>query len=441
MPLPEFVPGLALSKAYYHEIIRPILSKDHPQLTYSAGLIGFGSSNDLREPGTIVFVNSPYPLLEEECEPAPPLLIGPDCEHPFRAESVFNISGMSFGAISAPAVRALAIGSARAGVWLNTGEGGLSPYHLEGDGDLIFQIGTAKYGVCDSQGRLDDDRLREVARQVKAFEIKISQGAKPGRGGVLPAAKVSEEIARIRGIPAFETASSPNRHREIKNPDDLLDMIAHIREVTGKPVGFKTAIGSDMYPRMLCEAISRRGTASAPDFITVDGGEGGSGAAPQVLMDHVSLPIAEALPMLVDVLQSYGLRERVRVIASGRLVTSARVAWALCAGADFVTTARGFMFSLGCIQSLQCHMDTCPTGITTHNPRLQKGLVVKVKANRVANYAAWVNHELDVLAHACGLSNAREFRREHVRIVQQAGKSLGLDKLHPYPEPIFGEER
>ncbi len=289
----------------------------------------------------------------------------------------------------------------------------------------------------DSEGRLDDGLLREVSQQVKAFEIKVSQGAKPGRGGVLPAAKVTEEIARVRGIPPFKTASSPNRHREIRCPDDLLDMIEHIRRVTGRPVGFKTAIGSAKYPRMLCEAIRRRGVASAPDFITVDGGEGGSGAAPQVLMDHVSLPIAEALPMFVDVLQSYGLRGRIRVIASGKLVTSTKVAWALCVGADFVTSARGFMFSLGCIQSLQCHKDTCPTGITTHNPRLQKGLVVQEKANRVANYAAWVNHEVDVLAHACGLANAREFRREHVRIVQQAGKSLGMDKSHPYPEAIF----
>ncbi len=400
------------------------------------GLIGFGSSNDLREPGTIIFVNSPYPLLEEECVPSPALTIGPDCEQPFVAESIFNISGMSFGALSAPAVRALSIGAARAGVWMNSGEGGLSPYHLEGGGDLIFQIGTAKYGVCDDEGRLDDGRLREVAQQVKAFEIKISQGAKPGRGGMLPAAKVTDEIARIRGIKPFQVAGSPNRHREVKSPDDLLDMVEHIRAVTGKPVGFKAAIGSDLYPRMLCEAILRRGMAAAPDFITVDGGEGGSGAAPQVLMDHVSLPIAEALPMLVDVLQGYGLRERIRVIASGKLVTSANVAWALCAGADFVTTARGFMFSLGCIQSLQCHMDTCPTGITTHNPRLQKGLVVRDKANRVANYAAWVNMEVDVLAHACGLGNAREFRREHVRIVQQAGRSLGLDEIHPYVEPL-----
>ncbi|MGM0594006.1 MAG: FMN-binding glutamate synthase family protein [Pseudomonadota bacterium] len=398
------------------------------------GMLGFGSTSDLREPGSVLFVNSPYPLLEEECEPAPPLVIGPQCRHPFEATSIFNISGMSYGALSAPAVRALSHGAAAANVWLNTGEGGLSPYHLEGNCDLIFQIGTAKYGVRDAEGRLDDERLLQLARQVRAFEIKISQGAKPGRGGVLPGDKVTEEIAHIRGIEAGVIASSPNRHREICDPDDLLDMVEHIRSLTGLPVGVKTAIGSDRYPRMLCEAILRRGSAAAPDFITVDGGEGGSGAAPQVLADHVALPIAEALPLVVDTLYQYGLRERIRVIASGKLVTSAMVAWALCVGADFVNSARGFMFALGCIQSLQCHNDSCPTGVTSHNPRLQKGLVVSDKSRRVTNYAAWVNHELDVLAHACGLNNAREFSREHARIVQSAGRSLGLDELYPYPE-------
>jgi len=400
------------------------------------GMLGFGSTKDLREPGSILFVNSPYALLEEECEPAAPLVIGPHCEKPYEAASIFNISGMSYGALSAPAVRALSHGAAAANVWLNTGEGGLSPYHLEGNCDLIFQIGTAKYGVRDAQGRLDDEKLLQLATQVRAFEIKISQGAKPGRGGVLPGNKVTEEIARIRGIEQGEIASSPNRHLEIRDPDDLLNMIGHIRALTGRPVGFKTAIGSDLYPRMLCEAILRRGSEAAPDFITIDGGEGGSGAAPQVLADHVALPIAEALPLFVDMLEQYGLRERVRVIASGKLVTSAEVAWALCAGADFVNSARGFMFALGCIQSLQCHQDTCPTGVTTHNPRLQKGLVVADKSRRVTNYAAWVNYEVDILAHACGLSNAREFCREHVRIVQSAGRSLGLDALYPYPERV-----
>ncbi len=399
------------------------------------GLVGFGSTNDLREPGSIIFINSPYPILEEECEPAPPLVIGPDCPYPFTARHIANISGMSFGALSVPAVRALSKGAAAAGVWLNTGEGGLAPWHLEGGCDLIFQIGTAKYGVRDERGALSDERLQAVAQQVKAFEIKLSQGAKPGRGGLLPAVKVTEEVARIRGIPVGVASLSPNRHLEIRTPDDLLDMIGHIRDLTGLPVGIKTVIGGEIYPRQLCKAILRRGPASAPDFITVDGGEGGSGAAPQVLADHVGLPLSESLPILVDVLTESGLRDRVRVVASGKLVTSARVAWALCVGADFVVSARGFMFALGCIQSMQCHQDTCPTGVTTHNRRLQKGLVVEEKARRVANYARCLNHDVDVLAHSCGLANARRFRRRHARIVQSAGHSIPLDELYPCRRP------
>ncbi len=400
------------------------------------GMIAFGSTNDLRQPGSIIFVNSPYPMLEEECTPSPELVIGGRCDKPFIAKKIFNISGMSYGALSRPAIRALAQGSAKAGVWLNTGEGGLSPYHLEGQGDLIFQIGTAKYGVRSTDGKLDDGRLREIGDLVKAFEIKISQGAKPGRGGVLPARKVTREIAAIRGIPVNTTSSSPNRHPEIKNVDGLLDMIQHIREVTGRPVGFKTVISSKSYPQELCEAILRRGPDAAPDFITVDGGDGGTGAAPQILADHVGLPLTESLPILVDTLTEYGLRNAIRVIASGKLVTSANVAWALCVGADFAVTARGFMFALGCIQSLQCHQDTCPTGITTHNKRLQKGLVVEDKASRVATYAHWMNHEVDALAHSCGLNNARDFRRHHVRVVQSAGMSIPLHELFPYPEVV-----
>ncbi|HEB67661.1 MAG TPA: FMN-binding glutamate synthase family protein, partial [Gammaproteobacteria bacterium] len=203
----------------------------------------------------------------------------------------------------------------------------------------------------------------------------------------------------------------------------------------------KTVIGSERFARDLCETILRRGMDSAPDFVTVDGGEGGSGAAPQVLADHVGLPLSEALPILVDTLMASGLRERVRVVASGKLVTSAKVAWALCVGADFVVSARGFMFALGCVQSLQCHRGTCPTGITTHDPRRQRGLVVADKAERVARYAHWVNHEVNVLAHSCGLANAREFRREHVRIVQAPGHSVPLDAIHPWPEIARGIRR
>jgi len=401
----------------------------------AGGIIGFGSTNDLREPGSIVFVNSPYPILDSECCPVPPLVIGPHCTHPFTVRRLVHVSGMSFGALSAPAVRALSIGAARAGIWLNTGEGGLSPYHLEGGGDLVFQIGTAKYGVRDERGRLCNQRLREVGRQVVAFEIKLSQGAKPGKGGILPACKVNEEVARIRGIPVHRDSISPNRHLDVRTPDDLLDMIERVRNETGRPVGIKTVIGTSRYPEDLFEAILRRGADSAPDFMTLDGGDGGSGAAPQVLADHVGLPLNESLPMLVDLLIASGLRSRIRVIASGKLVTSAQVAWALCVGADLTVTARGFMFALGCIQSLQCHLDSCPTGITTHDPRLQKGLVVSDKAERVATYARCIDREVNGLAHSCGLPNASRFRREHVRIVQHAGHSVPLDRLYPYPEP------
>jgi glutamate synthase domain-containing protein 2 len=400
------------------------------------GIIGFGSTYDLRQTGALIFVNSAFPTLEEDKQETPALVIGEgSCERPFEAKSVVNISGMSYGAISRPAVRALSRGAQLAGCWLNTGQGGLSPHHLEGGCDVIMQIGTAKYGVRDAEGHLSEARLRELAaiETVRAFEIKLSQGAKPGKGGVLPAIKVTEEIAHIRGIPPFQASLSPNRHHEVANVKALLDMIEQVRAVTGKPVGLKTAIGGYYFMGELCEAILLRGPASAPDFITVDGGEGGSGAAPQALADHMALSIIEALPRVADVLTEFGLRHRVKIIAAGKLVTSARAAWALAAGADFINTARGFMFSLGCIQAMRCHTNTCPTGVTTHDPKLQRGLVVEEKYLRVANYARNMNHEIDMIAHSCGLRHSREFRREHVRVVGADGQSVALNMLHPYP--------
>jgi glutamate synthase domain-containing protein 2 len=400
------------------------------------GVLGFGSTYNLHESGALIFVNAPFSVLEDDRLPTPPLPIGDGfCAKPFIARSIVNISGMSFGAISKPAVQSLSHGAAKAGCWIDTGEGGLSPYHLEGGCDVIMQIGTAKYGVRDEQGRLSDAKLREIAahESVRAFEIKLSQGAKPGKGGVLPGGKVTAEIARIRGIPEGMDSLSPNRHPEITNMDQLLDMVLRVREVTGKPVGLKTAIGGWQFMNLLTEAVARRGIADAPDFIAVDGGEGGSGAAPQALADHMSLSIEEALPRVVDALVEAGIKDRVKVMAAGQLVTSARAAWALACGADFVNSARGFMFALGCIQALRCHTNTCPTGITTHNPRLQRGLVVEEKFERVANYCLNMNKEIDMIAHSCGLRHAREFRREHVRIVQADGRSTALNMLYPYP--------
>ena len=402
------------------------------------GTIGFGSTYDLHAPGALIFANAPFPVLESDRVPTPSLLIGEGyCRHPFEARSIVNVSGMSFGAISEPAVRALSRGAALAGCWMDTGEGGLSPFHLEGGCDLIMQIGTAKYGVRDAAGNLDPGRLAAVAahESVKAFEIKLSQGAKPGKGGILPATKVTPLIAEIRGIPAGQDSISPNRHLDIATMDDLLDRIAQVRELTGKPVGVKTAIGGRYFGLELADRVLARGLEYAPDFLVIDGGEGGSGAAPQALADHVGLSIDEALPRVVDALVAAGLKQRVRVVASGKLVTSARAAWALCVGADFVNTARGFMFALGCIQALRCHTNTCPTGITTHNPRLQRGLVVEEKYLRVANYARGLDREIDTIAHSCGVRHARELQRRHVRLVQPSGISVALDVLWPGEPP------
>lgn len=395
--------------------------------------IAFGSTRDLRPAGTVYFVNCPYPTLGEDAVPARAVTIGPGSRQPYTTDSLFNISGMSFGAISVPAIRALSRGAMQAGCWLNTGEGGLTPYHLEGGCDLVFQIGTAKYGVRDEEGRLSDERLQGIAAhdQVKMFELKLSQGAKPGKGGILPGAKVTGEIARIRGIREGSDAISPNRHPEIATAGDLLNVIGHIRDVTGKPVGFKCVIGTYRWLDELFQEIKLRGEESAPDFITVDSADGGTGAAPMSLMDYMGLPIQESLPIVTDMLSRYGLRERIKVIASGKLTTPATVAWAFAVGADFVVSARGFMFAMGCIQALQCNKNTCPTGITTHNPRLQRGLDPTDKAVRVANYVRNVGYEVGVIAHACGVREPRELKRFHTRIVQPDGRSVPLDELYP----------
>lgn len=394
--------------------------------------IAFGSTRRLDIPGTILFVNSPFPALEQDAVPPQPVTFGEYCRSPYTTSALINISGMSYGALSKPAVQALSKGAAMAGCWMNTGEGGLSPYHLEGGCDLVLQIGTAKYGVRNEFGELDEQRLHEVAahEQVRMIEIKLSQGAKPGKGGILPGGKVTPDIAAIRMIPVGEDSISPNGHPEIRSVEDLLDMVASVRAVTGKPTGFKTVLGGVEWIQDLCRAIQARGPESAPDFITLDGAEGGTGAAPQALMDYMGLPLTLALPMLVDVLDEYSLRPRIRVIASGKLITPDRVAWALCAGADMAVTARGFMFALGCIQALQCNKNTCPTGITTHNPQLQRGLVEADKAQRVANFVQTMVQEVGVIAHSCGVDEPRKLGRQHARIVQPDGEAPLLSQRY-----------
>ncbi|MEP3298657.1 MAG: FMN-binding glutamate synthase family protein [Pseudoruegeria sp.] len=394
--------------------------------------IAFGSTRKLSDVGTPIFANAPFPPLDNQFSATEPLMIGPTAREPFMARSFFNISGMSYGALSRPAVEALSKGAAKAGIWMNTGEGGLSPYHLTGGCDVVFQIGTAKYGVRNEDGSLSDERLREVSKhdEVKMFELKIAQGAKPGKGGILPAAKVSAEISQIRGIPEGQASISPNRHVDISNVDELLDMVLHIREVTGKPVGFKTVVGSLEPFEELFARIKARGEECAPDFITIDGGEGGTGASPMPLMDLVGMPVRESLPRMTTLLNDCGLRGRIRLIASGKLVNPGDVAWALAAGADFVVSARGFMFSLGCIQAMKCNKNTCPTGITTHDERLQKGLVVQDKYVKVANYAKGIVKDVETIAHSVGVAEPRQMTRKHVRIVQNDGSSRSMSEIY-----------
>lgn len=391
--------------------------------------VAFGSTNCITTPGSVIFVNDAFPTLKIDSEAPKKLIIGPYCKYPYEAPSYFNISGMSYGALSKPAVLALSKGAKLANCWLNTGEGGISPYHLSAGCDLVGQIGTAKYGYRNLKGDFDKEKIINLAKNnnIKMFELKLSQGAKPGKGGMLPAIKVTKEIAEIRGIEIGKDSISPNRHPEHKTVADILETINFIRDLTQKPVGIKFVLGSTRWLIDLLNEIEKKGIEYAPDFITLDSADGGTGAAPLALIDNVGLPIKESLPLVVDLLEKYSLKDRIKVIASGKLITPADVAWALCVGADFIVSARGFMFALGCIQALQCNKNTCPTGITTHNKRLQNGLVPEEKSARVANYVNNMVDEVWQIAHACGVKEPRQLKRHHCRIVLPNGKSVSLD--------------
>lgn len=386
-----------------------------------SNLTGFGSENV----PSFVFRNAAFPILDEEKRSWEPRQIGVThgpgaCREPYLAPSFFNISGMSYGALSHAAVSALSRGAKLAGCWMATGEGGLAPYHLEGGCDIIMQMGTAKYGVRDAHGALSEGRLQELAAypQVRMFEVKLAQGAKPGKGGILPGAKVTPEIAAIRGIPAGRDSISPNRHRDIGSVRELGTFVARVRGVTGKPVGVKFVVGD---PAFLDEWFSDcvAHPEGCPDYIQVDGGEGGTGAAPSALIDYVGLPITEALRHVSMARERHGLRDRIRIIASGKLVTPDKVAWALCMGADFVSSARGFMFSLGCIQAMKCGSGNCPTGVTAANPRLIAGLDPTDKAQRVARYVERMREEVEIIAHACGVTDPSGLLPRHVTSIER----------------------
>ena len=367
------------------------------------GVIAFGSSYD----GGISFANSPYPKLDEDVLHVKTVTFGPDTKYPYATDSYFNISGTSYGSMSGAAIQALSAGARIAGAWHNTGEGGFSPYHKAGGGDTVFQIGTANYGVRNKDGSLSYNKLTELAKnpQIKMFEIKLSQGAKPGKGGILPGAKVTKTIAETRGIPEGEDSISPNRRTDVSNAEELVKLIDRVKSATNKPVGIKFVLGKaedldEMFDAFVAADVF-------PSFITLDSADGGTGAAPAALMDHVGMCIKESLPILMDNLRYRGLENTILVCTSGKLITPAEIAWALSTGAVAINSARGPMFALGCIQALQCDKNTCPTGITTQNKKLEKGLDPKAKMVRVANYITNTKKQVGYIAHSTGANCAR----------------------------------
>jgi len=368
------------------------------------------------------------------------VLVGADTVQPYSA-SLFNISAMSFGSLSANAVRALNEGARRGGFYHDTGEGSISPYHLENGGDLVWELGSGYFGCRDEAGRFDPQRFAEQAArpQVKMIEIKLSQGAKPGHGGVLPAAKVSAEIAATRGVPMGVDCVSPARHSAFDTPLGLLEFVARLRRLSGgKPVGFKLAIGHPWEWFGIAKAMQECAASEPemlPDFIVVDGAEGGTGAAPAEFIDHVGIPMHEALRLVHNTLVGLDLRERVKVAAAGKITSAFDIARTLALGADWCNAARGYMFALGCIQSLSCHTDRCPTGIATQDPGRWKHLDPADKATRVHRFHDNTLRALRDLLCAAGLGDPSELGPEHILRRVSPVEIRSLASLHRYLRP------
>jgi glutamate synthase domain-containing protein 2 len=355
----------------------------------------------------------------------------------FRPQSIVNISGMSFGALSGRAIASLDQGAAAAGCLHNTGEGGISNHHRHG-AELVMQIGTAYFGCRDDQGRFSLDRLLHTidGAPVRALEIKLSQGAKPGLGGMLPGVKVTEEIAAIRGIPVGQDCKSPAAHSAFHDVDSMIEFVEVLAEATGLPVGIKSAVGEVGFWQEL--AVRMTDTGAGPDFITVDGGEGGTGAGPMAFTDHVALPFMWGFPEVHQRFCEAGIADDVVWIGSGRLGLPVRGFAAMALGCDMVHVGREAMMAVGCIQAQRCHTGRCPTGVATQDPRLERGVVIEDKAPRAARYVAATRQELLRLARACGEPHPAFVGPSAIEILSGPGSSTGLDQLAGYAHSSWG---
>ncbi|HZZ89979.1 MAG TPA: FMN-binding glutamate synthase family protein [Caulobacteraceae bacterium] len=364
------------------------------------------------------------------------IAIGNDqCARPYSG-SVFNVSAMSFGALSANAIRALNAGAKKGGFSHDTGEGSISPYHLEMGGDIVWELGSGYFGCRAEDGRFDPDRFATQAAldQVKMIEIKLSQGAKPGHGGVLPAAKVTPEIGRTRGVPLGQDCISPSRHSAFSTPMELTSFIGQLRTLSGgKPVGFKLCIGHAWEFMAIVKAMLQSGVI--PDFIVVDGAEGGTGAAPTEFSDHIGAPMREGLLFVHNTLVGAGLRERMKIGAAGKIVSAFDIASVLAIGADWANAARGFMFALGCVQSRSCNTNRCPAGVATQDQMRQGALVVPDKAERVYNFHRLTLRALSDMLAAAGLSHPDELEPHHLVRRVNATEIRQFSQLHTFLKP------
>ena len=456
--LESFGPELRQYVVTSNDEERPF-SRDQRRWVYASAkrqinTFGFGTDNDLEaEDGLVVLRHSPFPApAAAEGEPGgrPDYVLqagkvlgaAHGRRHAFRPRSLVNISGMSYGSLSRVAVEALNRGAAEAGCLQNTGEGGLAPAHRHG-GELIYQIGTGYFGCRDEAGRFSLERLQETIADVpvRALEIKLSQGAKPGLGGLLPAAKVTEEIAAIRGVPAHRDCASPAGHSAFGDVDGLIAFVERLADATGLPVGIKSAVGDLGFWRELTARMAA--TGQGPDFMTIDGGEGGTGAAPLAFSDHVALPFKLGFASVYPLFVEAGLAEDVVFIGAGRLGFPDESLVALALGCDMVNVGREAMLSIGCIQAMRCHTDRCPTGVATQSPWLMRGLDPDLKSARAASYLISLRGEMLSLGRACGVRHPALIDPDRIEMVNAGFRSLPLREVFGYDDdwPVISAQR